>query len=136
MIDLRPCPSCRRHVGADEVACPFCAGPLGAAAPAGRRMVSGRLTRAAIFAGAVAASGCGSSEPKTNGVEGGGDQVLEQQQPADAGEVMLSAPADAAVVPVETDPRDELEEQRRRRAVDPNDIPMPYGAPPARSRLV
>lgn len=137
MIDLRPCPSCRRHASVDEAACPFCAAPLAAAAPAARRVAAGRLTRAAIFAGAVAASGCGSSEPKTDGVEGGGDQVLEQQLPADAGstgggdEVMISAPADAAVTPVETEEQDEL-----RRVRDPNDVPMPYGAPPARSRLV
>lgn len=137
MIDLRPCPACRRHVGVDEAACPFCAAPIAAApGPTGRRAAGGRLTRAAIFAGAVAAAGaCGSSEPKAEDPQGGDlqqESVEGRDDAGAAGEVMLSSPADAAVVP-EPDPD---EERRLDRVYDSNNIPMPYGAPPARNRLV
>ncbi|HEU4610710.1 MAG TPA: carboxypeptidase-like regulatory domain-containing protein [Kofleriaceae bacterium] len=59
---LRPCPSCRRHVDADEPRCPFCRGDLTPAAP--RALPVGRVGRAAVFAGAtLATTGCWTSAP-------------------------------------------------------------------------
>jgi hypothetical protein len=54
MMSFAPCPACRRHVARTEPACPFC----GAAITVVARVPSyaGRLTRAAIFAGAAACS--------------------------------------------------------------------------------
>jgi hypothetical protein len=113
MSDLEPCPACRRHVRVDESACPFCGGALEASAP--RSLAAGRLTRAAVFAGAAlaGATGCGGkqkTDPNGNGV---GNEVV-----VDAG-VEQAAPPDAQPY----------------REPDHN-IPMPYGAPPARQRLV
>ena len=68
---LTPCPSCDRHVRADEARCAFCGAEL-AAKPAGAtgRRLAGPLTRAALFAGATAlaaaSSACG---PRTDNDE-------------------------------------------------------------------
>lgn len=128
MSDLRPCPACQRHIRIDEEACPFCATANVPAEP--RRMPAGRFTRAAVFAGALAgsaalATGCGSSTPKPDDTSGGGD-VTNNSGGGDPG-----ATADAGTAEEGPDP--DLERTRP----DPDhDIPMPYGAPPARSRLV
>ncbi len=119
MPDLRPCTGCQRHVENSESACPFCGVALAHAEP--RPRFTSKLTRAAIFASAtLATTACGGkSKPDT------GNKVV---QPArdDAG-----VEADAAGVPdVDVDPR------HRGGGRDPNGIPMPYGAPPARRRVV
>ncbi len=109
MIDLAPCSACRRHVRIDEATCPFC-GAATAGAP--RTLPVGRFARAAVFAGAVAgaATGCGGkSKPADPNIEN------ESTATIDAG-----AP-DAA--PVSDQWNDEA-------------CCMPYGAPPARDRLV
>lgn len=116
MSDLRPCPECRRHVRADESACPFCAAALEPAAPAA--LPVGRLTRAAVFtAGVVAAgAGCGgktapAQDPidNTATIDAGTGTGAGEQQPPDA--MPYTPPPD-------------------------HDVPMPYGAPPARERIV
>jgi len=115
MTDLAPCPACRRHARIDETTCPFCA----AALPPGQPRVVGRggLARAAVFAGAAlvtTAAGCGGKAKPA-------DPDLENAA-IDAG------PGDEPVVPdaapyAEPDP-------------DYDNMPMPYGAPPARQRIV
>jgi hypothetical protein len=112
MNDLRPCPECRRHVRVDETACPFCTAALAPASPPA--LPVGRLTRAAVFtAGAalVAGAACGGKSAPA-------------QDPIDNTATVV----DAGVEPIDAEP------------VPPpppdHDIPMPYGAPPARQRLV
>ena len=116
MSDLAPCPACRRHVRIDEPACPFCSAALPAASP--RTPGVGRFTRAAVFAGAIAGTAAcgGKSKPPDNNnnnlenvaVDGG----VDEQQPPDA----------APYIEPDRDPD--------------NNIPMPYGAPPVRARVV
>ena len=108
MSELQPCPQCRRHVRSDEATCPFCAVSLRPApAPA---LPVGRLARAAVFASAALASACGSAQTKP-------DQPTNESAAADAGPADASAPAVNTPVP-------------------DHDVPMPYGAPPARRRMV
>jgi hypothetical protein len=56
MAVLGPCITCRRHVRVDASSCPFCGAELALerAAPSG----FGRMSRAAMIAGAVVAGGC------------------------------------------------------------------------------
>lgn len=90
-----------------ESACPFCGASREVSSPASARL--GRVSRAAVFAGvALASSACGGKKPKA--------EPIDNQQ-------TQTAPVDAAV-PVEESPRDN------------SNIPMPYGAPPARRRVV
>lgn len=106
MNELLPCGECRRHVAVSASACPFCGATREAGTPASARL--GRLSRAAVFAGAaLATTACGGKKPKTETVDNHANQ---------------SASADAAV-PETTPP-------------DNSNIPMPYGAPPARRRVV
>lgn len=133
MNRLQPCPSCDRHVRSTDAACPFCAAPIAPEAP--RPIPTGRLTRAAIFASALATGGaaaCGSGQSKAAdpqpatadaGIANTADDNTPDTQP-DAGDYI--------------DPReDEYNDFRdRERDYDPNAEPMPYGAPPARKRLV
>jgi len=68
MLDLRPCPSCRRHVVVAATACPFCAAALAAAEPPPDVPI-GAFSRAAVFAGlALASPACwtgGGNQPAT-----------------------------------------------------------------------
>jgi len=110
MSELRPCGECRRHVAVSENACPFCGALRDATAPSTMRL--GRMSRAAVFAGAALAStACGGKKPKAGLI----DNTQTQTSAADAG---VTEP-----VPDES--------QRSN-----PDIPMPYGAPPARRRVV
>jgi hypothetical protein len=112
MNDLRPCPECRRHVRVAEATCPFCAAALAPAAPP--TLPVGRLTRAAVFtAGAALAvgAGCGGKKPET-------------QETIDNTTTTTAAP-DAGTVVEEPPP-----------PPPDHDVPMPYGAPPARERVV
>jgi hypothetical protein len=114
MPDLHPCPACHRHVAATESACPFCGAAQPTRVPI--EVPRGRLSRAAVFAAgttlvAAAAAGCGGkTKPDTNT----GGQV------ADA--ATAESEADAADTPPPPPP-DDIQ-------------PMPYGAPPARRRVV
>lgn len=125
-MQLAPCEGCRRHVAIGSTSCPFCAVPLGAGKPA--RDPIARLSRAAVFIAATT-TGCwtSKSEPKH----------VEQQQAAvqqDAG-VVVDAPVAKQL------PNDEMNEDRHYQnhpCVDTPQGPMcaPYGAPPARRRVV
>jgi hypothetical protein len=125
MIDLRPCSACRRHVRVDASACPFCGAPAEAAQA--RSMPRGRLTRAAVFAAgtalAGAAAGCGGSEAADDqdGYEttGGGDT-------GGGGDVIVD----------DTGGGGDVEDTEDDYPPPDHDVAMPYGAPPARSRLV
>jgi hypothetical protein len=109
-MELRVCVECRRHVAVSETACPFCGTSGVSEAPASARL--GRLSRAAVFAGAaLATTACGGKKPKAENIEN------TQQQ--------TTSTADAAVEPTTVAPPD-----------DRSNIPMPYGAPPARRRVV
>ena len=108
MTDLKVCAGCRRHVAIEERACPFCAAELVADSP--RSGLLGRASRAAVFAGAaLATTACGGKKPKAENVQNQDNQA----QQADAGVEQPPPPP----------PRD-------------NNVPMPYGAPPARRRVV
>jgi hypothetical protein len=113
MIDLQPCAACDRHVASTEPACPFCGAAVSPSPP--RPGVRRRLSRAALFASATLA---------TAAACGGGKAKPDPTKPA--------ATADAGVDAAPAQDPD-LEEERRRRIVPPH---MPYGAPPARRRLV
>ena len=111
MTDLRPCSGCRRHVSIDERVCPFCEATLTAASP--QQPLFGRLSRAAVFAGAAIAStaACGGKKkPET---------TTNDQQ---------TVQTDAGMI--EEKPPDQKE------PADKAPMPMPYGAPPARRRVV
>jgi hypothetical protein len=117
MTDLQPCPGCRRHVRLDEVSCPFCAAALDGGEA--RSPSTTRLSRAAVFAGAAlatVAAGCGGKQ--TTGPD---NQVVENE----ATTVVDAAPTPDAA-PVVQSPVDDYD----------NSCCMPYGAPPARERLV
>ena len=102
-MQLTTCPSCHRHVAITETTCPFCRNAVEGVAKSSR---IGRVSRAAVFAGAaLATAACGKKAKPP------------QQQTASPD----AAPPDAA--PEVSKP-------------DPNNIPMPYGAPPARRRVV
>lgn len=133
MAELHPCPECNRHIRATETACPFCAAAI-THAPIARRLPIGRLTRAAVFASALAgtAAACGPSKPKTDTPQDKQQQMTPDAQaaaptpgPADAGaaEPPPPATADAATPPPPPPPPD-------------HPIPKPYGAPPVRNRIV
>ena len=107
MTDLKVCAGCRRHVAIEERACPFCNAVLAAASP--HSGLLGRASRAAVFAGAALAStACGGKKPKADNVQNQNDQAQ-----VDAGTPQ----------PDNTQKPD-------------NNVPMPYGAPPARRRIV
>jgi hypothetical protein len=114
MTDLRPCSGCRRHVSIAERVCPFCSAELALASP--RDPLLGRMSRAAVFAGAaLATSACGGKKAQPQNVD---NQQAAQQ---DAGTEAPPPPPD------NTDPNNPN---------NPNNVPMPYGAPPARRRVV
>jgi hypothetical protein len=122
MADLRPCSECRRHVAIEERACPFCGAALAAAAP--RPALLGRASRAAVFAGAALAStACGGKQTKPDTT---GNQTAAQ----DAGMTDQTG-GDQTDPGDQTGPDDQTDTQP-----DRSNIPMPYGAPPARRRVV
>jgi hypothetical protein len=111
MTDLRPCTECRRHVAIAERACPFCNAELAPGSP--RDPLFGRLSRAAVFAGAALAStACGGKKAKSD------------TAPVDQTNQQTTQQADAGV------------DQPKQAEPDKAPIPMPYGAPPARRRVV
>ena len=111
MIDLQPCAACDRHVASTDPACPFCGAAVSPVPP--RPSVRRGLSRAALFASATlaTAAACGGGKAKPD--------PMKTAPTADAG-------VDAAAV---QDPgKDKIER------IAPPD--MPYGAPPARRRVV
>jgi hypothetical protein len=106
-VRFAPCPSCRRHVRADETACPFCASALPADfVPPPRPVVRavGPFTRSAVlFLGATA---CGGSVAPTEPMPlvFYGPAVVED---AGAEASMRDAAADTAVADAATDAADD-----------------------------
>lgn len=93
-----------------ERVCPFCSAALVTASPRDPRL--GRMSRAAVFAGAALAStACGGKQAKTDTTTGDTQEAAQQ----DAGVEEMTPPPPPH---------------------DPNNVPMPYGAPPARHRVV
>lgn len=123
-MQLVPCEGCRRHVAIGTTSCPFCAAPLGANKPA--RDPLARLSRAAVFIAATT-TGCWTSKTEPKHVD---TQV--QAAPADA------AVADAPPVAKQLPDPDEDRHYQNHPCVDTPQGPMcaPYGAPPARRRIV
>jgi hypothetical protein len=108
MTDLRPCSGCRRHVALDESVCPFCGDALAATSP--YRIVFGRVSRAVVFGAALAGgAACGGKKAKT-------DTNMQNTQ--------------TSTVDAGTTTPDETKVPERA------PVPMPYGAPPARRRVV
>jgi hypothetical protein len=117
MLALEPCPHCQRHVAITEAACPFCAGALPTMAP--RTFGLRGMSRAAVFAGATLATACGGAKHPVEAQHVARPPAMT----ADAG----VASADAATAPDEIVPTSPIYDHQ---------IPKPYGAPPARRRVV
>ncbi|MGZ5970342.1 MAG: hypothetical protein ACXWUG_31535 [Polyangiales bacterium] len=60
-MSLAPCPSCRRHVRVGEQRCPFCTASLPKLVA--RNLELPRMSRAALVAAVVAATGCREQTP-------------------------------------------------------------------------
>src|SRR5580704_12156795 len=99
---LVPCPSCARHVFANEQACPFCKSALPSTlADAIVPGTTQRLSRAAAFAftASLAVTGCGGSTttPPSDGTDsgstGGQDGATDAQEDMGTGVALYGAPA-------------------------------------------
>ena len=150
MTQLVPCPTCRRHVSTREMTCPFCAHAL-PPARAQHIVLLGRVSRAAVFSAALAA--CSDDKPKPPApapTQGSDDleQLLDQQPqavehapPIDA---PIDAPSDAALVDAGVPPDAGIVKKKKRVRQETITVPppdriqnaKPYGAPPARRRIV
>jgi hypothetical protein len=152
-MTFAPCPACKRHVATHEVACPFCAHRF---TPRAQHIaLVGRVSRAAVFSAALAA--CSNDKPPPPAAppaQGSDDleQLLDKQ--GNAVEPTAPPPIDAAVPEPDTAVVDAgvadagvvIKKKRRQQkeAVEklPDTLPdriinaKPYGAPPARRRLV
>ena len=128
-VELAPCSSCRRHVEVSEVRCPFCDATLSSLRA--QRFEPASLTRAAIFGAAVAACSTPKSTPTP---------TEQNVQP-------VAAQLDASVPPIATTPDAPPDAAVPDAAVVDAGVPIkpkairkppnkPYGAPPARRRLV
>lgn len=123
MADLQPCPACRRHILSNVGECPFCGSTvrLEASPPLQR---AGRLTRAAIFAGATALAATACGDPEVHEEE----EIVEEEH-STGGETTVEVVQDGDG---NTDgDSDQIEEVHH-----PDNVAMPYGAPPSRERLV
>lgn len=162
---MTPCSACARHVKHDETTCPFCGAPFIAPAARNVRVV-GRVTRAAIFSAALVACGKHEEpkpQPQPKGSAEHLDQDFNQLLGSADTQV---APRDAAVAiapdaAVDAGLSDEertrqlqqvqqqkqhADEERRRREREQQQLQQqqvqqhynakPYGAPPARRRVV
>lgn len=160
-MDLVPCVHCQRHVSIIETTCPFCA--RGVPLQRARFAFAGKLTRAAIFSAAVV--GCdskGTTKPApvpAQHEQGSGSDDLEKMldhdpQVVDHPPAIDAAVADSGAVAVTTDASTDPSLADRKRAILKRHLddhrkqrleeqqikvqgpPMPYGAPPARRRMV
>lgn len=155
MSALAPCPSCRRHVTIDERTCPFCERPLPPLRAQHLALV-GRVSRAAVFGAALAAcSGDKQPPAPAQPPPAQGSDDLEQLLDNDGREVAHPdpPPSDAAVEPIADAAIDAgvpdagvvkkkkvrtRHERELERQLDETRIhsAKPYGAPPARRRVV
>jgi len=86
---------CRRHFG--EATCPFCGGEPSIVPNVAR--ATGRLSRAAVFAGALVMPGCKSDSPPA-------DKVAQVPVPAATDAAPIAPPIDAAAVDAAEPPAD------------------------------
>lgn len=131
-----PCPSCRRHVRDSDASCPFCAAALPTAASTAPTVPARRLGRAALFAFAAMAAGCGSSESPSTTTDSGGttDSVATDGNGNDAEDTgmvaMYGGPPDTGTPDTGTDGGGDTKSDA---PGDTNDTggPAPaYGLPP------
>ena len=164
MNPLAPCPSCQRHVRVGAASCPFCATTLPALRA--RNIVPRALTRAAIFSAALAGCQSKSTAPNPSAgsaATGSAVQHVADDAPsapvADAAEAMGSATgsatgsagsaavaddagvADAGVTKASAEELkkrklERLHEKRHKVEAVERQMAKPYGAPPARRRIV
>ena len=161
---MTPCSACARHVKHDETACPFCGAPFVPPAPRTARVV-GRVTRAAIFSAALVACSK-HEEPQPAPHPGSAEHLDQDFNQLLGSADVQHAPADAAVAlapdaAVDAGKSDEertrelqqvqqqkqhTDDERRRRELEQQRLreqqdqlhynAKPYGAPPARRRVV
>jgi hypothetical protein len=130
MTELHPCPECDRHVAIAETTCPFCRHEL---RPGARRVEAPRrLSRAAVFAATLATAGCG-GKAKRNDPEMPVEREVQNHpcsEPNPAEIERLEKQREEATTDEEKHALDEQIERAKQ--------PMcaPYGAPPARRRVV
>ena len=121
---------------ATESVCPFCEAP---SASTPRSPGLGRFSRAVVFAGAAVAAGCGSSQKKTNNADNEQREIQEQDHnyqnhPCYDPDPAQVAAAQKKVDEAKTDEERAAAEQELQRVNQP--MCAPYGAPPARRRVV
>jgi hypothetical protein len=131
-VQLTPCPACRRHVA--DSACPFCGATV---TPADRATPkAGRLSRAIVFGAAIVGAGCG-PKPKANDPADAESRLPQERHHGGGG---CSEPDPAEIERLEKAKADASEEdkpaieQQLQEARQP--VCAPYGAPPARRRIV
>ncbi|HTL34255.1 MAG TPA: hypothetical protein VL326_14095 [Kofleriaceae bacterium] len=138
MSELSPCPACRRHVRG--ASCPFCGEGTPRRPPID--LGAGRVSRAIVFASATlaASTGCAHRQHASDGEgletqerhAGGGGCFTDEQRIAELEK-------EKAEVDKEPDSEDkQIREQELDRKLKEARTPqcMPYGAPPARRRVV
>jgi hypothetical protein len=155
MSELAPCPGCRRHVATHERACPFCKRVL-PPLRAQRVALAGRVSRAAVFSAALAACSGDKQPPAPAAPPAQGSDDLEQLLDNDGREVAHPdplPPSDAAIEPVADAavdagvPDAAVVKKMKVRKQHVRDVQQeldrvrihtakPYGAPPARRRIV
>src|SRR5262245_23617606 len=92
-MNLQPCGGCARHVRSDAPVCPFCGSARAISTPTARNL--GRVSRAAVFAGALGAC-WSSSSPAPN--ETKREEIPDQASVDPAKEQELAKPPDDAKV--------------------------------------
>ena len=154
MSELQPCEACRRHIRITEQACPFCAEQVARRSPLGS-------ARSVILASALAgasALGCSDERPATKAPPPVDEPVAVEKPVED--DPLVAMPYGAPPPPVIADAApvadaapdagapDAAAKKKKRKAKtkvikapkpDPAPVPipnMPYGAPPARHRIV
>jgi hypothetical protein len=125
VIDLHPCPGCRRHVAVTDARCPFCGAAQVATAP--HVVTAGRLSRAAVFATLAAGA-----------VACGGKPVREDRKVEPIVDAAVAEPAsvDAPARPDDQVIQPDPDDWRNNRPSCENGVCPPYGGPPARRRVV
>ena len=112
MSELRVCQRCNRHVRATDTHCPFCSTEV-TVLP--HRFAPTRVTRAMVFAAATLAGTAGC------------DKGAKPKSPP------AVTPKDAAAQAIDAG---QPEPPKTTEQPDAMPLPAPYGAPPARRRLV
>ncbi len=132
MSELIPCEKCQRHIRSSESECPFC--------EAGGSKIgsTGALLASAILS--VSTLACSNERPATKAPP----PVDEKAAPVASDAALPDAALPDAALP-DAAPPDAAPAKKKRKAakkVNPKlppprkDVKMPYGAPPARQRLV